>query len=203
MAIRDGDEHHLHRRQPRWEGTREVLGDDPDEPLEAAIDGVVDDDRPRRPAIGRAVLHLEALRQLVVDLDRGHLPLAAQRVVDEDVDLRRVEGPATRVDRVRDAGALGRLRQLPLGHVPELLRPQLLGWARGELEARLEAERLVLAAHQTQGELHLVDDLVLAADDVRVVLGQLPHSEDARQGSGRLVAEEPAVVGKAHRQVAV
>ena len=62
-----------------------------DEALERAVDGVVDDRRALEAAIGRAVLQVEALRQLVVELDGRVLPLAAQGVLDEDVDLGGVE----------------------------------------------------------------------------------------------------------------
>ncbi len=68
---------------------------------------------------------------------------------------------------------------------------------------RREAERLVLATDQRKRQVHLIDDLIVAADDVAVVLGQLPHAEHAGQRTGPLVAEEPGVVGQAHRQVAV
>src|SRR3972149_19920 len=82
---------------------------------------------------------------------------------------------------------------------PDLIGAQLLLGSRGELEARLEAERAVLTAHQPERQVHLLDHLVVAADDVTVILGQLPYAEHAGQRAGALVAEEPAVVGQPHR----
>ena len=180
-----------------------VLGDDADEALEAAVDGVVDDDRPLEAAIGGAVLEVEALRQLVVGLDGGHLPLAAERVLDEDVDLRRVERAAALVERVGHAVLVESLAQPALGSLPELVRPEALLRSGGQLRARLEAERGVLLAHQRQGEAQLVVDLVVPAEDVGVVLRQLAHPEHPGQDAGALLAEQDRVVGEADRQLAV
>ncbi len=69
-----------------------MLGDHADEPLEGSEDRVVDDHRPLEAALRGAVLEVEALRQLVVELDGRGLPLPAEGILDEDVDLRRVEG---------------------------------------------------------------------------------------------------------------
>ena len=118
VAVGDRHDHDLDRRQPEREGAGVVLGDDADEALERAVDGVVDDDRALEAAVGRAVLEVEALRQLVVGLDGGHLPLASERVLDEDVDLRRVEGPAAldrgrRPCRPRRAARAGGSRHAP------------------------------------------------------------------------------------------
>ncbi len=84
------------------------------------------------------------------------------------------------------------LPKLLLGALPELVRPDALLGARRELRARLEAEWRVLLADQRQSQSQLVVDLVLAAEDVRVVLGQLPDAEHARQHAGALLAEEHA-----------
>src|SRR3990170_4983966 len=147
MPVGDGYDDRLDRRAPEGERAGKVLGKDADETLEAAVDRIVDDDRPLDPAGGGAVLQLEPLRQLVVELDGGHLPLPAQRILDEDVDLGGVERTAARIDRVGDAGPVERLGQLALRHLPELIGAQLFLRSRGELEARLEAERAVLTAH--------------------------------------------------------
>ena len=144
MAIGDRHDDDLHRRQPEREGPGVLLGDDPDEALERAIDGVVDDDRALELAVGGAVLEVEALRQLVVGLDRGHLPLPAQRVLDEDVDLRPVERPAALVERVRHAVLLEAVAQALLGTLPELVGADALLRPRRELGPRLEPERRVL-----------------------------------------------------------
>ena len=50
---------------------------------------------------------------------------------------------------------------------------------------------------------HLVGDLVLGAEDVRVVLGEAAHAHEAVQRAVRLVAVAGAELGQAERQVAV
>ena len=71
------------------------------EALEAAENGPVDDDRPVLGVVGPDVLQVEPLRQLVVELNRGALPLPADGVGDVEVDLRAVERAVALVDGVR------------------------------------------------------------------------------------------------------
>jgi hypothetical protein len=122
----------LQRGQPQGERPGEVLDQDRDEPLEAAEDGAVDHDGPVLGVVGPDVLQVEALGHLVVELDRGALPLAAERVGDVEVDLRAVEGAVAFVDRVRLAGAVERLAQRGLGVVPR-------GHLAQELSGRVES----------------------------------------------------------------
>ena len=46
-----------------------------------------------------AVLEIKPERELEIQLERGTLMVPPQRVSDEDVDLRTIEGSITRVDR--------------------------------------------------------------------------------------------------------
>ena len=120
VAVGDRDDDGLHRRDPQRERSREVLHEDADEPLERAVDRAVDGHRPLRLAVLVDVGEVEPLRQHhEVHLDRRHLPLAAQRVVDVDVDLGRVERPVLRLGDVVAAGAVERLPDQPLGQVPQ------------------------------------------------------------------------------------
>ena len=61
------------------------------EPLEAAENRAVNDDRLVLGIVGADVLQAEPLRDLVVELDRRALPLPADGVLDVKVDLRAVE----------------------------------------------------------------------------------------------------------------
>jgi hypothetical protein len=67
----------------------------------------------------------------------------------------------------------------------------------------LEAEMAVDAVEQVAEFLHLVDQLVLAHEDMRVVLGELADAHDAVQRAVRLVAVAAAELGQADRQVAI
>ena len=70
----------LHRREPRRERAGVVLDEDAEEALHAAEDRAVQHERLRLGVLGGAVRHVEALRDVEVDLDRRSLPGAADRV---------------------------------------------------------------------------------------------------------------------------
>ena len=105
VAVGDRDHDGLDRRAPERERAREVLDEHADEPLERAVDRAVDRDRPLLLALLVDVLEVEPLGQhQPVDLDRRRLPLAAERVLDLDVDLGRVERAVLRLDAVLQPG---------------------------------------------------------------------------------------------------
>src|SRR5581483_6714031 len=116
----------LHRREPEGEGAGVVLGEDPHEPLERPEQRAVDDVREVLGVVGAHVAEAEPLRHLRVELDRPHLPRAAERVEHVQVDLRTVEGPVALVDLVGDAAPLERRLQRALGEVPLLVGTELL-----------------------------------------------------------------------------
>ena len=90
-----------------------------------------------------------------------------------------------------------------LGAVPHLVvADPLLGPGR-ELEPRLEAEQVVDEEAEVEAADHLLLDLLLGAEDVGVVLGDVPHPQQAVQRAARLVAVHEARLGVADRQVAV
>ena len=96
LVVTIGDRQHrdLHRREPRRERTRVVLDENREEPLDRPEQRAVDHDRLVALVVGADVLHLEALRHLEVDLDRRHLPRAADRVTRLHRDLGAVERAA-------------------------------------------------------------------------------------------------------------
>ena len=63
-----------------------------DEALHAAERRTVDHHRAVRLVVGADVAQVEADRQVVVDLHGAELPLAADHVLNDKVDLRAVEG---------------------------------------------------------------------------------------------------------------
>jgi hypothetical protein len=86
------------------------------------------------------VLELEALRQLEVELDGAALPLAAEAVLQVEVDLGAVEGAVAGVELVVDAHGLECVLQALLGALPVLVGAHGVLGARGELDAVREAE---------------------------------------------------------------
>src|SRR5438128_11755506 len=86
-----------------------------------------------RPVVLTRVLESEALGLLEIQLNRGALPLAADGVVELDVDFRSVERPRALVDAVRGAAVLERLLERALRLVPARVGAQLLLGARRQV----------------------------------------------------------------------
>ena len=122
VAVPVGDRHgdRLHRCQPERKCAAIVLDEEGDEPLEAPEDRPVNDDWAVFGVVGADVLELKPLRQLVVELDRGALPVAADGVDDVKVDLGAVEVALALGDDIGLAGRVERLPELGLGLVPGL-----------------------------------------------------------------------------------
>src|SRR3546814_2706491 len=66
-----------------------------------------------------------------------------------------------------------------------------------------EAEILVDPVGERAEVAHFLDDLVLAAENVRIVLRELAHAHQPVQRAVRLVAVAAAVLVQAQRQVAI
>src|SRR5712692_9062319 len=203
VLLTDRQHARLDRREPGRERARVVLDEDAHEALEGAEDRAVDHDRALRLSVGINVLEREPVRLGEVDLDGRQLPAAPERVLDVDIDLRPVERALTRVQVVREPVRLERVVQGPLGRLPLRVGPHRLRRARGQLEERVEREGLVPVADELEQRRDLVLELVGTAVDVRVVLRELPHAEEARQGPRALVPVQPAHVGVAQREVPV
>src|SRR5262249_14676001 len=90
-----------------------------------------------------------------------------------------------------------RLRPVPHRFVPEPVR-----WTAGECDLDVvEPERRVERADALDETRELAGDLLLAAEDMAVVLRELPEPEEAVQSSRGLVPVHQAELGKAQRQV--
>ena len=133
MAIGNGQDHHLYRRQPERERPGVVLDQQRDEPLETAENRPVNDDRLMFGVVGPDVLQAEALRNLVVELDRRALPPPADGVGDVEIDLRAVEVAAARVERIRLLGLVERQPELSLGMIPRRVFAQPVAGTRRQL----------------------------------------------------------------------
>jgi hypothetical protein len=89
--------------------------------------------------------------------------------------------------------------------VPLLVGTELVVGPRGELRVGelAHAERVVEEVDVVEHRVDLLLDLVFRAEDVGVVLAELPRAGQALEAAGRLVAVEDGGLGVADRQVAV
>lgn len=95
------DHLHLARRQPKVPATSTVLRQDGDHALHRSEHGAMDNNWARKVRLFTAtvaVLQIESLGQLEVELERGALVVSAETISDQDVDLGTVEGTITGVD---------------------------------------------------------------------------------------------------------
>src|SRR3954468_22590400 len=178
---RDDD---LHRCEPEREVAGVVLDQDAGKALHRAADRPVHHDRRLLSPVGVDVEGAEALRQVEVDLRRAALPVAPDGVAQHVLEFRAVEGALSRVDRRPDpvAGAPGDLledaRHHGLGVVPHCVRADaLLGPGRKlHDDVVLEAEIGVGRENEVVDLQALGGELVLRAEDVRVVLRKGAHA---------------------------
>src|SRR5690606_2109652 len=175
----DGQDAHPFGCEPHRERPAVVLDQPAHEPLHRAQQRAVDHDWPVRAVVRPDVLELEALRQVEVELERGALPLTAERVHQHDVDLRAVERTSALVHLVVQAAPLEHLAEL-LGRgvvdgrvADRLLRPG------GEERVVLVPERGHHVRDQVEQPVVLFVDLVRRTEDVGVVLREAAHPHHA------------------------
>ena len=187
VPVRHGDDARLDRSQPDGEVAGEVLDEDGDEALEAPVDRAVDDDRSVLLVVLPHVSELEALGRIVVELDGSELPLAADAVLHGEVELRPVESAIAGVLHPVDTRLLDGGPQSGFRAIPHLVSADALRRPGPEFRAEAQAERVVHLLDQLREPLHLVGDLRLHQDDVRIVLLELPHAGEAGEHAGGLV----------------
>ena len=118
------------------------------------------------------------------------------------VDLRPVERAVALVDRRTRCRAARAPRSAPSVKSHSSSVPSLLS-GRVELEARLHPEQVVEVRRVVEAAEDLVLDLLRRAEDVRVVLRDVPHAQQPVQRPGELVAVQRRRLGVAERQLAV
>src|SRR6185503_17260376 len=175
-----------------------------DEALEAAEQDAVDHDRALALTLVINVRDVEALGQVEVDLHGRALPLSTDRVVNLDVDLRRVEHATAFIDLVRDLADAERGPQRVLGLVPELVRTEPFLWPRGEIDRWI---RVAEHAEELEREIEDLSDLLLRlfprAEDVGVVLREAADAQHPVERAAALVAVHGAELADTHGQLAV
>src|SRR5579875_251223 len=208
VALADGHQTHLHGRKPQRECSGVVLDEHAEEALDRAEEGAVDHYRLMALAVFANVLELEARREIEVELNGGELPETAEHIDQLDVDLGAVEGGFAGEGLKRKAAVGEHLLQCPFGVRPVLGRAEevaaLLRIARGELDAiLLEAE----GPEHRLGEVKAGDDLAFdlfgRAEDMRVVLREAAHAQQAVHGARTLITINISELGVALRQIAV
>ncbi len=208
VALADGNDHGLDRRQPHRERARVVLDQDAEEALDRSIQRAVHHHRLVALPVLADVFQVEALRQVEVELNGRKLPQAADGVHQLDVNLGPVERGFAGDQLVLDAHALHAVVERAHGHVPvgvaTLVMLAVLRVPGGKLDLVLVETEV---AQHVERELHtagnLVLDLVAGTENVRVVLGKAADAQQPVHDSGALVTIDGAQLAQPHRQIAI
>ena len=98
VLLADRNDTDLCRRKPERERSLIVLDQDTDKALQGSEDSAVDNDRLLLQTVAVTIGQTEVMRQLEIELDSSALPLAAESVLDLEVDLRSIEGTVAFID---------------------------------------------------------------------------------------------------------
>mmetsp|Transcript_5067 Transcript_5067/g.9371 ORF Transcript_5067/g.9371 Transcript_5067/m.9371 type:complete len:558 (-) Transcript_5067:471-2144(-) len=199
----DGDDHDLAGIEPEGPLGCVVFGQNGQHPLHTSEDGAVNDDGAFLSTRLGDVGEVESDGQLEIELHGGALELAAQGVVDSDVDFGPVEGAIPGIERPGPSGALEGVFQGRFGPVPELEFAQIAFGAGGQGHGVFETEDVVHLAEQLEEAGDLLHDLVGAAEDVGVVLLEATDASESLESAAELVAVEDAKVGETKGEFAV
>ena len=123
-----------------------MLDQDADKALHRAEDRAVQHDRRVPPAILADIDRAEPLGHVEIELQGAALPVAAERVAQDEFELRPVERALAGVERVGEPGRLDRRLQIVLGAVPDRVaagphRRPVGEFDRDILEAEIAVDR--------------------------------------------------------------
>src|SRR5205823_6429182 len=114
-----------------------------------------------------------------------------------------VEGAVALVQLVLDPAPLERRLERGFGEVPLLVRAELVLGARRQLGVRAHPEQVVDELRVVEAAEDLLLDLLTRAEDVRVVLRDVPDAGEAVERARELVPVERRRLGVAKRELAV
>src|SRR5438105_5382279 len=180
-----------------------MLDEPADEALHRAEQHRVDHHRSLALSVVVDVRHIEALWQVVVELDRAPLPLAPDGVDEHERQLRTVERATAHVELGIEALGPGRTAEDVLRVIPERVRAEPLLRPRRKLDAEVVADRVEHLDLEVDARFDLGLELRASAEDVRVVLGDAANAQHAVQRAAALVAVYGAYLGDPQRQLAV
>ena len=185
-----------------------VLEEHGGETLDGSERCAVDHDRTLLGAVGIGIFKLETLRQVVVDLDGTQLPLAAEGVLDHEVQFRAIEGGLAVFGNGRKTLLGGRLDDGLLRAVPVLLTADILLAVdlvtQGDLRGvSVELEDLEDIEDQVDDLLEFLLELLRTDEHVGVVLGEAADAGQSVEFAALLIPVNGTEFGEADRQVTV
>ena len=120
-----------------------------------------------------------------------------------EVNLRAVECTVAFVDRVGKIQLLQCIYQTICCCFPVLITSHAVLRAGGELKSVLKAELGVHLVNQPDYRTDLLGDLILAHEDMGIILCETANPEEAVQNTFQFMTVHNSQLGKTHRQLAV
>ena len=205
--FRDRKHPDLLRSKPYGELPLEVLDKETDEALERAEGRAVDHDRNVRLIIRAYVAEIKALREIVIHLHGAELPVAADDVFDDEVDLRAVESGFAGLLDVVDAENLNGFAESGFSLVPVRRIADVfvrIGITEREADCIIShAESAEDFLNESEAALNLITNLLWGAEKVGIILGETADAREAAELAGLLPAIDGAELSEAHGQITV
>ena len=188
--------------------TGSVLNEHSSEALERTERCTVDHHRGLLRVVLSGVLQLEALREVVVDLDRTELPLTTDGILNHEVELRTIEGSLTELLVGVETLLLTSLTDSVLALLPDLVRTDILVSVLRVTERDLsivvfETEDLEDLEDDVDDRLKLRLHLIGAHEDVGIVLGERTHTGQSVQLTALFITEDGTELSDTQRQILV
>ena len=161
-------------------------------------------DRPVLIAVLANISRVQSLGQNKVELQRAALPSPANRIAQMIFNLRPVKSPLARQFFPFKANFAQRIAKPLLGAVPNIV------FTGAHIRTQRQFDRDIFKTqiridlrHQSAKIDRLGNNLIFAAENMRVILRHLPHPHQPVQRAMRLIAVTAAKLGHAYRQVAI
>ena len=186
-----------------------MFDQDADEALESAQNGAVEHHRAVLLSVLPDVGGVEPFRQDIVELDRSALPRPADCVSQMELKLGRIERTFAGeffplIFRTRTPREPHGFAQVVLRTIPHFVGPKAFLGPQGKLDRiAFKAQVLVDLVEQITECPDLIDDLILTAEDVAIVLRHLPDPHQAMQRAVEFIAMATAHFRHAQREIAV
>ena len=159
-----------------------MLDQNAKETLQAPQQGPVNHVGAMALTVAADIGHIEAFRQIEVELNRRGLPLPSDRILDFQVDFRTVKRAAAFVDLAFEPRLFHGLVQRLQGLLPTLGFPHGFLRTRGQIRLHImKAEGIPHGQTETQYLGDLVLDLFGSTNDVGIVLGKAAHPQQPMQ----------------------
>src|SRR5215469_1357344 len=208
MLLADGNDRHLHRREPKREGSGIMLDQNAEKALHRSKQRAMDHERLLARAVFGDIFELETLRQVEVELDRAKLPRPANGVHQFDVDLGAIERGFAGDGFVGNLQLFQCTLQRGDRQLPFLIAAQevllVVGIPDAEFHVELiEAERLQDRERKLHAANYFALNLLRRAEDMGIILRESAYPEQTVHNPRPFIAIHGSQLAVAGRQVPV